>query len=75
MAITDTGEIAGVCLNANYYPNDIQDAQRKLKKSTDEKFKSIFTLLYGENEKNDLFQDFQDVDKMFEIRILSVDTK
>jgi hypothetical protein len=74
MAITDAGEIAGVCLNGNYYPNDIQEAKRKLKQSSDEKFKSIFTFLYGENEKNDLFQEYK-VDKMFEIRILSVDTK
>lgn len=40
----------------------------------DKQFKKIFNLLYGENLKLNLFERF-DVDKIFEIRILSVDSK
>lgn len=46
----------------------------KLNDVTDENFKKIFKLLYEENLKINLFKQFE-VDKIFEIRILSVDSK
>lgn len=53
---------------------DIELAIESLVGKDDEEFKKIFNLLYGENLKLNLFEQF-DVDKIFEIRILSVDSK
>ncbi|XP_055624793.1 arylalkylamine N-acetyltransferase 1-like [Toxorhynchites rutilus septentrionalis] len=75
MAITNDGQIAGVALNGILRGNDdILQAMEKLNYVYDESFKKIFKLLYEQNLKIDLFNHFN-VDKMFEIRILSVDTK
>lgn len=75
MAITNSGEIAGVALNGVLHGNDdIEHSMRKLNDITDENFKKIFKLLYEHNLKINLFTQF-DVDKIFEIRILSVDSK
>uniref|UniRef100_A0A8D8FXE4 aralkylamine N-acetyltransferase n=3 Tax=Culex pipiens TaxID=7175 RepID=A0A8D8FXE4_CULPI len=75
MAITSDGEIAGVALNGILYGHcDIKHSMDKLNDVTDENFKKIFKLLYEENLKINLFKQFE-VDKIFEIRILSVDSK
>lgn len=49
-----------------------EEAESRLLEMSDEKFKAIFSLLYGVNEKIDLFSKY-DVDELFECRILSVD--
>ncbi|XP_075155956.1 arylalkylamine N-acetyltransferase-like 7 [Haematobia irritans] len=72
MAVTDNNEIAGVILNGILRPGDIEASQKKLELNDDEKFKKIFRLLYTINLKEDMFQRF-DVDKIFDVRILSVD--
>ncbi|XP_053677367.1 arylalkylamine N-acetyltransferase 1 [Anopheles nili] len=75
MAVTNSGEIAGVVVNGVLRGNhDTSRALDKLDETDDEKFRKIFTLLYEENLKIDLFQQFE-VDSIFEIRILSVDSK
>lgn len=53
---------------------DVENAIDKLDNKEDEEFKKIFRLLYGQNLKLNLFQRFN-VNKIFEIRILSVDSK
>lgn len=73
IALTSDGEVAGVSLNGWLYKDDIIKGKQKLKDS-EERFKQIFTFLYDENLKVDLFSQFNQ-DKMFEIRIASVDTK
>lgn len=50
------------------------EAKQKLKQSHDENFKKIFNFLYNENLKIDFFKSLN-VDLIFEIRILSVDSK
>ncbi|XP_065092277.1 arylalkylamine N-acetyltransferase 1 isoform X2 [Ochlerotatus camptorhynchus] len=75
MAISGEGEIAGVALNGILHGNrDIEQSMNKLNDIQDENFKKIFKLLYEQNLKINLFKQF-DVDKIFEIRILSVDSK
>ncbi|XP_049541570.1 transferrin [Anopheles darlingi] len=75
MAVTNSGEIAGVVVNGVLHGNaDTSHALEKLNETKDEKFRTIFTLLYEENLKIDLFEQFA-VEKIFEIRILSVDSK
>ena len=53
---------------------DTGRALDRLAEMDDEKFRKIFTLLYEENLKIDLFEQFS-VESIFEIRILSVDSK
>lgn len=65
-------QIAGVILNGVLGPGDVETSQKKLELNDDEKFKKIFRLLYTLNLKDDIFQRF-DVDKAFDVRILSVD--
>ncbi|XP_062559972.1 uncharacterized protein LOC134224578 isoform X1 [Armigeres subalbatus] len=75
MAISNDGDIAGVALNGILYGNsDIEHSRDKLNDIQDESFKKIFKLLYEQNLKINLFKQF-DVEKIFEIRILSVDSK
>lgn len=66
------GNIVGVCLNGFLRPGEVLKAKEALEKCQDENFKKIFSLLYDQNLKNDLF-DMHNVDKIFEYRILSVD--
>ncbi|XP_055530839.1 arylalkylamine N-acetyltransferase 1 isoform X5 [Wyeomyia smithii] len=75
MAISQHGEIAGVALNGilrGY--DDIKHSMEKLNDTEDTKFKKIFKLLYEQNLRVNLFSQFE-VDRIFEIRILSVDSK
>lgn len=43
-------------------------------RATDQKYKNIFSFLYGINQDLDLFQKYR-VNSIFECRILSVDQK
>ncbi|XP_055923953.1 arylalkylamine N-acetyltransferase 1 [Eupeodes corollae] len=74
MAVAQDGEIAGVVLNGVLQPGDMEIAQKKINLSDDENFKKIFNLIYSQNLKFDLFEKFQ-VDRLFDLRILSVDSK
>ncbi|XP_037049914.1 dopamine N-acetyltransferase [Bradysia coprophila] len=74
MAINDNEEIAGVALNGILLRGDIEEALINLSQLKDERTKKIFRLLYDQNLKLNLFHRFN-VDKIFEIRILSVDAK
>lgn len=67
-------QIVAVSLNGVQYPGDIRLEIEKLEKMTDEKFKRIFTLLYNVNESLELFKKYH-VEKLFDARILSVDSK
>ncbi|XP_012254439.1 uncharacterized protein LOC105685159 [Athalia rosae] len=71
MAVTEDGLIAGVALNGTVRKGEREEAESRLLEMSDEKFKIIFSLLYGVNEKVDLFSKYH-VDKIFECRILSV---
>lgn len=61
-------------LNGWLHKGEVEESRQKLKNCKDDRFRTIFTLLYDENLKVDLFSQFN-VDKMFEVRILSVDSR
>lgn len=67
-------KIAGVALNGILLKGDIEEAIINLSQLKDERTKKIFRLLYDQNLKLNLFSRFN-VDKIFEIRILSVDAR
>lgn len=67
-------KIAGVALNGILLRGDIEEALINVKDLKDERTKKIFRLLYDQNLQLNLFNRFN-VDKIFEIRILSVDSK
>lgn len=68
----DLYQIAGMALNGILKKGEREEAERRLAELDDEKFKTIFRLLYKLNDKVDLFAKY-DVDELFECRILSVD--
>lgn len=63
-----------MCLNGVLLDGDLKSALEKLNENGDKEFQKIFNLLYGESLKLDLFERLN-VDKIFEVRILSVDEK
>ncbi|XP_012278747.1 uncharacterized protein LOC105698783 [Orussus abietinus] len=74
MILSEDGTIAGVALNGTLRKGEREEAGRKLLELADEKFKTIFGLLYKVNEKVDLFEKY-DVQEILECRILSVDSR
>lgn len=68
------GQIAGVILNGVLLPGDTEEALDKLQYSSDINYKKIFELLYKHNLQVDLFARY-DVDRIFDVRILSVDSR
>ncbi|KAK2586379.1 hypothetical protein KPH14_010666 [Odynerus spinipes] len=72
MLVTDDGTIAGVALNGILTEDERDEASRRLEEIDDERFKTIFGLLYKVNKKVDLFNKYN-VQELFECRILSVD--
>lgn len=66
-------KIAGVALNGILLRGDIEEALINVNQLKDERTKKIFRFLYEHNLKLNLFNRFN-VDKIFEIRILSVDS-
>uniref|UniRef100_A0A1B6CV67 aralkylamine N-acetyltransferase n=1 Tax=Clastoptera arizonana TaxID=38151 RepID=A0A1B6CV67_9HEMI len=69
----DTDEVIAVSLNGIQNPGDIEVEMKKLENLADERFKQIFSLLYGINQSLDLFSKYN-VDRILEGRILSVDS-
>lgn len=67
-------QIAGVVLNGVLRPGDIESSLAVLADNQDIRFKKIFNLLYTQNLQLDLFRKYA-VDRIFEFRILSVDTE
>ncbi|EZA61235.1 hypothetical protein X777_08447 [Ooceraea biroi] len=74
MLVDKRGVIAGMALNGIVKKGEREEAEKRLAELDDEKFKTIFRLLYKVNEKIDLFTKY-DVDELFECRILSVDER
>ncbi|XP_011299206.1 uncharacterized protein [Fopius arisanus] len=72
MLVTDDGTIAGLALNGTTKSGEREEAVRRLADLDDQKFKTIFGLLYQVNDKVDLFKKYN-TDELFECRILSID--
>ncbi|KAG8229906.1 hypothetical protein J437_LFUL009770 [Ladona fulva] len=67
------GRVVGVALNGVTRPGDLEVAERQLALSPDPKFRSIFSLLNEANRKLSLYERYN-VDSIFELRIVSVDS-
>lgn len=59
-------------MNGVQRPDDLNLEKEKLSRAKDQKYKNIFSFLYGINQDLDLFTKYR-VDGIFECRILSVD--
>ncbi|KAH8418998.1 hypothetical protein KR222_011871 [Zaprionus bogoriensis] len=68
------GQIAGVVLNGVLRAGDEQQALDNLPSNTNENYRKIFRLLYTNSLKVDLFA-CHNVDRVFDVRILSVDSR
>ncbi|EDV45633.1 dopamine N-acetyltransferase [Drosophila erecta] len=66
-------KIVGVVLNGILKPGDTAKALSKLDTNGDADFRKIFDLLHRHNLQHNLFEHF-DVECMFDVRILSVDS-
>lgn len=55
-------------------PGEFEEGIRQLITKTDENYKKILRLIYEENQKLDLFRSYG-VDRIFELRFLSLDPK
>lgn len=67
-------QIAGVALNGISRPGDVEKALEDMKTVDNLEYHRIFGLLHNVNKELDLFTKFG-IDKMFELRILSVNSK
>ncbi|XP_046382894.1 uncharacterized protein LOC124153643 isoform X1 [Ischnura elegans] len=65
--------VVGVALNGVTQPGDLENAERQLANSPDPKFRRIFGLLNEANKELSLFERYN-VDRIFELRIVSVDS-
>ncbi|XP_011504927.1 PREDICTED: uncharacterized protein LOC105367815 [Ceratosolen solmsi marchali] len=72
MIVDEGDKIVGTALNGIVKRGEREECERRLAELQDDKFKSIFGLLYKINEKVDIFAKY-DVDELFDCRILSVD--
>lgn len=70
----DGDEILGVALNGILVRGDLEKSEKSLEAQSDERFKKIFKFLYSQNIQSNIFEELR-VDKIFEIRILSVDPR
>ncbi|KAF4526365.1 hypothetical protein B566_EDAN014103 [Ephemera danica] len=70
-ALENGCRVVGAALNGSQTRQQLLQAVHELETEPDEKFRHIFTLLYGANHRLDLFTKYG-VERLFECRILSV---
>ncbi|KAK4886860.1 hypothetical protein RN001_003131 [Aquatica leii] len=69
-----TGEIAGVALNGISHRGEVEEELKEVNASDNREYRLIFGLLHNVNHELNLFETYN-VDKIFELRILSVGSK
>ncbi|KAK9875612.1 hypothetical protein WA026_009410 [Henosepilachna vigintioctopunctata] len=69
---SESGRIAGTILNGISHRGDVEEELEKMKSIDDIKFNRLMGLLFTNNADVELFKKYN-VDKIFELRILSVD--
>lgn len=67
-------QIAGVALNGISRKGEIEEVLKSVDTSDNLQYRLIFGLLFNVNRDLDLFKTYN-VDKIFELRILSVDSR
>lgn len=73
MAVNSSGEVIGVCLNGVDVRGKSNDEDSKNFECRNPRFGKILGLLQNVNKQSDVFGQFPEVDRMLEVRILSVD--
>ncbi|KAF5289848.1 hypothetical protein FQR65_LT10664 [Abscondita terminalis] len=69
-----TGEIAGVALNGISHRGEVEEDLKEVDASDNKEYRLIFGLLHNVNHELNLFETYN-VDKIFELRFLSVDSR
>jgi predicted GNAT family acetyltransferase len=74
MALSATGKVVGVSLNGSHEPGHLEEMQENADNCPNPRFRKILQLLVAVERGSDVFSKFPDVDRLVEVRILSVDT-
>ncbi|KDR23746.1 dopamine N-acetyltransferase-like isoform X2 [Zootermopsis nevadensis] len=74
MAVTPSDKVVGVILNGSHEPGHLDEMQRNADNCPHARFRKILQLLVAVDRGSDVFSKFPDVDKLFEVRIVSVDS-
>jgi GNAT superfamily N-acetyltransferase len=74
MAVSATGSVVGVVLNGTHEPGHLEEMERDADACPHPRFRKILQLLAAVERRSDVFGKFPDVDKLVEVRILSVDS-
>ena len=74
MAVSACGTVVGVVLNGSHEPGHLEEAERTADACLHPRFRKILQLLAAVDRGSDVFSKFPDVDKLVEVRILSVDS-
>jgi GNAT superfamily N-acetyltransferase len=74
MAVSACGTIVGVVLNGSHEPGHLEEMERKADACPHPRFRKILQLLAAVERGSDVFGKFPDVDKLVEVRIVSVDS-
>jgi hypothetical protein len=74
MAVNATGKVVGVILNGSHEPGHLDEMQGNADNCPHPRFRKILQLLATVERESDVFGKFPDVDRQFEVRIISVDT-
>lgn len=74
MAVSRTGKVIGVSLNGSHEPGHLDEMQSNADNCPNLRFRKILQLLVAVERGSDVFTKFPDVDKLVEVRIISVDS-
>jgi hypothetical protein len=74
MALSAAGRVVGVALNGSHEPGHLEEMQKNADSCPNPRFRNILQLLAAVERGSDVFSKFPDVDRLVELRILSVDT-
>jgi len=74
MAVSACGTVVGVVLNGLHEPGHLEEMERLADECPHPRFGKILQLLAAVDRGADVFGKFPDVDKLVEVRIVSVDS-
>ncbi|PSN44770.1 Dopamine N-acetyltransferase [Blattella germanica] len=74
MAVTKSGKVVGVSLNGSHEPGHLDEMQSNADNCSNQRFRKILQLLVAVERGAEVFNKYPDIDRLIEVRILSVDT-
>jgi hypothetical protein len=74
MAVSAGGRVVGVVLNGSQEPGHLEEMEECADTCPHPRFRKILQLLAAVDRRSDVFGKCPDVDKLVEVRILSVDS-